>query len=57
MVESFGDCPPLSRFTVRDIHRAVAVGIVKSVKKKPLDGATTTTTNTTTPVVVDATAV
>jgi elongation factor 1-alpha len=38
VVEPFGDCPPLSRFTVRDIHRAVAVGIVKSVKKKPAEG-------------------
>lgn len=39
VVEAFNDCPPLSRFTIRDIHRAVAVGIVKSVKKKPSEGA------------------
>ncbi|CAF1635239.1 unnamed protein product [Adineta ricciae] len=35
-VENFADYPPLGRFAVRDMRRTVAVGVVKSVEKKPL---------------------
>ena len=34
VVESFSEFPPLGRFAMRDSHRVVGVGIVKSVKKK-----------------------
>jgi elongation factor 1-alpha len=33
-VESFKEFPPLGRFAVRDMRQTVAVGVIKSVKKK-----------------------
>jgi elongation factor 1-alpha len=33
-VERFSEYPPLGRFTVRDMHQTVAVGVIRSVKKK-----------------------
>jgi elongation factor 1-alpha len=33
-VEAFDDYPPLGRFAVRDMRQTVAVGVIKSVKKK-----------------------
>jgi elongation factor 1-alpha len=33
-VESFTDYPPLGRFAVRDMRQTVAVGVIKSVKKR-----------------------
>jgi elongation factor 1-alpha len=33
-VETFNEYPPLGRFAVRDMRQTVAVGIIKSVKKK-----------------------
>jgi elongation factor 1-alpha len=33
-VESYAEYPPLGRFAVRDMRQTVAVGIIKSVKKK-----------------------
>jgi len=33
-VEAFVDYPPLGRFAVRDMRQTVAVGVIKSVKKK-----------------------
>jgi elongation factor 1-alpha len=33
-VESFAEYPPLGRFAVRDMKQTVAVGVIKSVKKK-----------------------
>uniref|UniRef100_A0A8D0GRJ4 Elongation factor 1-alpha n=1 Tax=Sphenodon punctatus TaxID=8508 RepID=A0A8D0GRJ4_SPHPU len=38
-VEQFFDYPPLGRFAARDLKQTVAVGVVKSVEKKPA-GAT-----------------
>jgi len=35
-VESYAEYPPLGRFAVRDMRQTVAVGIIKSVKKKEL---------------------
>ena len=34
VVESFTDYPPLGRFAVRDMRQTVAVGVIKTVKKK-----------------------
>ena len=36
-VESFAEYPPLGRFAVRDMKQTVAVGVIKSVKKKIKD--------------------
>jgi elongation factor 1-alpha len=33
-VEAFSDYPPLGRFAVRDMRQTVAVGVIKSVKKR-----------------------
>jgi len=33
-VEAYAEYPPLGRFAVRDMRQTVAVGIIKSVKKK-----------------------
>ena len=33
-VEAFSDYAPLGRFAVRDMRQTVAVGVIKSVKKK-----------------------
>ncbi|KAK8626518.1 hypothetical protein V6N13_134161 [Hibiscus sabdariffa] len=33
-VEAFSNYPPLGRFTVRDMHRTVIIGVIKSVEKK-----------------------
>ncbi|ESO02905.1 hypothetical protein HELRODRAFT_100373 [Helobdella robusta] len=33
-VESFSEYPPLGRFAVRDMRQTVAVGVIKSVKKR-----------------------
>jgi elongation factor 1-alpha len=35
-VEAYAEYPPLGRFAVRDMRQTVAVGIIKSVKKKEL---------------------
>ncbi|DAZ96032.1 TPA: hypothetical protein N0F65_000027 [Lagenidium giganteum] len=35
-VESFVEYPPLGRFAVRDARQTIAVGVVKSVNKQPL---------------------
>jgi elongation factor 1-alpha len=35
-VEAFTEYPPLGRFAVRDMKQTVAVGVIKSVDKKPL---------------------
>lgn len=43
-VEKFADYPPLGRFAVRDLHQTVAVGVIKSVEKKPAIQVTTTKT-------------
>jgi Translation elongation factor EF-1alpha (GTPase) len=34
-IETFAEYPPLGKFTIRDMNRIVAVGVVKSVNKKP----------------------
>jgi len=36
VVETFSEYPPLGRFAVRDMRQTVAVGVIKSVKKKDL---------------------
>eukprot|EP01089_Gocevia_fonbrunei_P013968 TRINITY_DN3721_c0_g1_i1.p1 TRINITY_DN3721_c0_g1~~TRINITY_DN3721_c0_g1_i1.p1 ORF type:complete len:438 (+),score=94.52 TRINITY_DN3721_c0_g1_i1:112-1425(+) len=36
-VEAFSDFPPLGRFAVRDMRQTVAVGVIKSVKRKAVD--------------------
>jgi len=41
VVESFVEYPPLGRFAVRDMRATVAVGVVKSVKKKSKDAKVT----------------
>ena len=33
-VEAFSDYAPLGRFAVRDMRQTVAVGVIKSVKKR-----------------------
>ena len=38
VVETFSEYPPLGRFTVRDVHRTVAVGVIKAVEKKDPSG-------------------
>lgn len=35
-VESFKDYPPLGRFTIRDLNKTVAVGVIKSVNKNQI---------------------
>jgi len=40
-VESFKEYPPLGRFAVRDMRQTVAVGVIKSVDKKEVQGKTT----------------
>jgi elongation factor 1-alpha len=40
-VETFSEYPPLGRFAVRDMKQTVAVGVIKSVTKKVVDGKTT----------------
>jgi len=37
-VEPFSEYPPLGRFAVRDMRKTVAVGVIKSVMRKPVDG-------------------
>ncbi|KAH7521699.1 hypothetical protein FEM48_Zijuj07G0060500 [Ziziphus jujuba var. spinosa] len=34
VVETFGECPPLGRFMIRDKEQIAGVGVVKSVEKK-----------------------
>jgi elongation factor 1-alpha len=41
VVESFESYPPLGRFAVRDMRQTVAVGVIKGVEKKPVDGKAT----------------
>jgi elongation factor 1-alpha len=41
VVESFEAYPPLGRFAVRDMRQTVAVGVIKAVEKKPVDGKAT----------------
>lgn len=41
-VESFADYAPLGRFAVRDMKQTVAVGVIKSVKKKEHSGGKVT---------------
>ena len=36
VVEAFLEYGPLGRFAVRDMRATIAVGVVKSVEKKPL---------------------
>ena len=40
-VEAFSDSPPLGRFAVRDMKQTVAVGVIKSVEKKEVQGKMT----------------
>merc|ERR1711993_200850 len=40
-VESFKEYPPLGRFAVRDMRKTFAVGVIKSVDKKEVQGKTT----------------
>merc|ERR1719357_326824 len=40
-VEAFSDYPPLGRFAVRDMRQTVAVGVIKNVEKKEVQGKTT----------------
>lgn len=40
-VEAFTQYPPLGRFAVRDMRQTVAVGVIKSVEKKEVEGKTT----------------
>jgi len=40
-VEAFSDYQPLGRFAVRDMRQTVAVGVIKSVEKKAVEGKTT----------------
>jgi elongation factor 1-alpha len=40
-VEAFTEYPPLGRFAVRDMKQTVAVGVVKSVDKKAVEGKAT----------------
>jgi len=37
-VEPFSEYPPLGRFAVRDMRKTVAVGVIKSVMRKAVDG-------------------
>ena len=41
-VEVFTEYPPLGRFAVRDMRQTVAVGVIKGVVKKTLDGGKVT---------------
>jgi len=41
VVEAFTEYPPLGRFAVRDMRSTVAVGVIKSVAKKTVEGKTT----------------
>jgi len=41
VVETFESYPPLGRFAVRDMRQTVAVGVIKAVEKKPVDGKAT----------------
>merc|ERR1712039_833484 len=40
-VEQFSDSQPLGRFAVRDMRQTVAVGVIKEVTKKTVEGKTT----------------
>merc|ERR1712033_111848 len=40
-VEAFSDYQPLGRFAVRDMRQTVAVGVIKAVEKKDVQGKTT----------------
>merc|ERR1712145_13446 len=40
-VEQFSDYQPLGRFAVRDMRQTVAVGVIKEVVKKVVEGKTT----------------
>ncbi|KAK1869026.1 hypothetical protein I4F81_011508 [Pyropia yezoensis] len=40
-VEAFTQYPPLGRFAVRDMRQTVAVGVIKSVEKKEVEGKMT----------------
>nr|AQT19757.1 hypothetical protein Smed-ef1a-2 [Schmidtea mediterranea] len=40
-VETFSEYPPLGRFAVRDMKQTVAVGVIKEVTKKAVEGKTT----------------
>merc|ERR1712117_446384 len=40
-VEQFSDYQPLGRFAVRDMRQTVAVGVIKEVTKKTVEGKTT----------------
>jgi elongation factor 1-alpha len=41
-VEVFTEYPPLGRFAVRDMRQTVAVGVIKAVAKKSLEGGKVT---------------
>merc|ERR1711972_1014467 len=41
VVETFESYPPLGRFAVRDMRQTVAVGVIKAVEKKSVDGKAT----------------
>lgn len=40
-VEAFSEYPPLGRFAVRDMKQTVAVGVIKEVTKKAIEGKAT----------------
>ena len=40
-VEAFSEYPPLGRFAVRDMRQTVAVGVIKEVVKKAVEGKMT----------------
>eukprot|EP00769_Ergobibamus_cyprinoides_P001828 gnl/Ergobibamus_cyprinoides/2906.p2 GENE.gnl/Ergobibamus_cyprinoides/2906~~gnl/Ergobibamus_cyprinoides/2906.p2 ORF type:complete len:115 (+),score=72.77 gnl/Ergobibamus_cyprinoides/2906:95-439(+) len=41
VVEAFTEYPPLGRFAIRDMRQTVAVGVIRSVNKKLVEGKVT----------------